>query len=230
MNSIVTTGVVLARTNYGEADRIITVITPDQGKLRLMVKGARRIRSKLAGGIELFSISEMTFIQGRGEINTLTSSRLQKHFGRIISDIDRTMFGYELLKLFNRVTEDMPESDYYELLATALEALDDPTVPLENIRLWTRVQLLKLGGHAVNLKTDNTGQKLTPEMVYNFSFDDMVFVQAPRGNYGPSHIKILRLAHGLETPLPLGLVTDIKTVMPELLSLVNSVSKQHLRV
>ncbi|MEJ0073760.1 MAG: DNA repair protein RecO [Candidatus Saccharibacteria bacterium] len=85
----VTTGIVLTRVDYGEADRIITLITPDQGKLRLMAKGVRRIKSKLAGGIELFSVSNITFIRGRGDIGTLVSSRVLTHYGRIVSDLDR---------------------------------------------------------------------------------------------------------------------------------------------
>lgn len=46
----VTDAIILTRTDYGEADRIITLLTPGHGKLRLIAKGVRRIRSKLAGG------------------------------------------------------------------------------------------------------------------------------------------------------------------------------------
>ena len=53
-----THGIVLTRVDYGEADRIITMLTPE-GKITLMVRGVRRIKSKLAGGVELFSVSEM---------------------------------------------------------------------------------------------------------------------------------------------------------------------------
>jgi len=86
VNQIVTTAIVLSRLNYGEADRIITVITPDNGKLRLMAKGVRRVKSKLAGGIELFIVSSLTFIKGKGDIGTLVSSRLQTHFSSIVTD------------------------------------------------------------------------------------------------------------------------------------------------
>ena len=44
--------IVLRRTNYGEADRILQLLTP-KGKRSVMAKGVRRERSKLAGGIEL---------------------------------------------------------------------------------------------------------------------------------------------------------------------------------
>jgi len=60
VKQFVTTGLVLSRTDFGEADRIITVLTPDHGKLRLMAKGVRRMKSKLAGGIDLFTVSDLT--------------------------------------------------------------------------------------------------------------------------------------------------------------------------
>src|SRR5688572_3433628 len=136
MNQLVTEGIILSRTDYGEADRIITLLTPEHGKLRLMAKGVRRVKSKLAGGIELFSVSTITFVKGRGDIGTLVSTRLVKHYGRIVEDLDRTMLGYELIKQLNKVTEDHPEPAYFELLQQTFEALNDPGVPLGLIRFW----------------------------------------------------------------------------------------------
>src|SRR4051812_43718179 len=102
MKQILTSGIVLKRTNYGEADRIITFLTPDHGKIRLIAKGVRRVKSKLAGGIELFSVSHLTYIEGKREIGTLISTRLEKHYGDIVKDIDRVQLGYELIKLLDK--------------------------------------------------------------------------------------------------------------------------------
>src|SRR5688572_14550778 len=123
MNQIVTTAIILGRTDYGEADRIITLLTPDHGKLRLLAKGVRRVKSKLAGGIELFSISSITFVKGRGDIGTLISTRLNKHYRQIVTDLDRTMVGYDLIKQLNKITEDEPEPEYFDLLKQVFEAL-----------------------------------------------------------------------------------------------------------
>lgn len=218
MNQVVAKGIVLSRINFGEADRIITVITKDHGKLRLMVKGARKIKSKLAGGIELFSISDITFIPGRGEINTLTSARLITHYANIAKNIDRTMYGYEVLKIINKSTEDMVDGEYFILLATVLAALDDSSVTLESLRLWFNMQLLKLSGHSPNLTTDIGGRKLTLKQSYGFSVDDMAFIE--HGSYGANHIKLLRLALKLDSPLRLAQVRDIDEIMPECLNLV----------
>ena len=203
MQQLVTTGIVLARTNYGEADRIVTVLTPDHGKLRLMAKGVRRIKSKLAGGIELFSVSSVTFIRGRSDIGTLVSSRLQKHYGHIVNDIGRVQLGYDLIKLLNKTIEDHAEGQYFELLEQAFAALDDPTIDETLIRTWFMAQLLRLGGHTPNLQTDAFGEKLNPHVAYEFDYESMAFVQHPQGQYAPDHIKFMRIIFGGNQPAAL---------------------------
>lgn len=194
MKQIVTQAIVLTRIDYGEADRILTLLTPDQGKLRLMAKGVRRIKSKLAGGIELFSVSAITFMRGRGDIGTLVSARLAKHYGHIVEDLDRTMLGYELIKELHKITEDEPEPAYFELLQQAFEALDDADISIELIRFWFAAQLLRLAGHTPNFQTDTSDQKLQPGTAYHFDFDSMSFNPSPDGQIGTDHIKFLRLA------------------------------------
>ena len=54
-----TQAIILRRTNYGESDRILTLLTPE-GKFSVLARGARKEKSRLAGGIELFSVSDVT--------------------------------------------------------------------------------------------------------------------------------------------------------------------------
>ncbi len=228
MNSITTTGIVLTRTDYGEADRILTVLTPDRGKLRLMAKGVRKIKSKLAGGIELFSISQLSYIPGRGDIDTLISSRLETHWGKIIDDLTRTMLGYELLKRIHRATEDEPGEEYYTLLVSAFEALNtglNETV----LELWYDAQLLKLAGHQPNLKTDTTKQRLVEDKLYTFDFEAMAFAQTEQGLLTPAHIKYLRLVFGLDEPTHLSQVKDAQKVLGPCFQLVSTIRKQYIR-
>ncbi|TAH32287.1 DNA repair protein RecO [Candidatus Saccharibacteria bacterium] len=200
MNQIVTHGIILARTDYGEADRIITMLTPDHGKLRLMAKGVRRLKSKLAGGIELFSTSELTYMPGRGEIGRLISTRLQRHYAHIVEDVNRTMLGYDLIKQLNKATEDQCEPDYYELLEQAFDALDDVGIDIELIRLWFSAQLLRLGGHTPNLQTEADGSKLQADGEYEFSFDDSAFFSRPGATFHADDIKFLRLVFAGNAP------------------------------
>ena len=57
---IVTAGLVLRETVTRETDKILTVLTPDRGKISLIARGARRKNSRLAAACQLFAWSEMT--------------------------------------------------------------------------------------------------------------------------------------------------------------------------
>jgi DNA repair protein RecO (recombination protein O) len=230
MNQLTTRAIILGRTDYGEADRILTVLTPDYGKLRLMARGVRKVKSKLAGGIELFSVSDLVFIRGKGDIGTLISSRLATHYGTIVKSLDRTMLGYELIKQLHRVTEDEPEAAYFNLLQQAFEALDNVDIAPELIQLWFAVQLLKLAGHSPNLQTDDQGKVLEAEGHYGFNFESMAFVPAPRGRFGADHIKVLRLSFGDNQPKTLAKVQGAAALMPELSPLIQTMLKTHIRV
>ncbi len=230
MNAIVTTGIVLARTDYQEADRILTIITPDNGKIRVIAKGVRKVKSKLAGGIELFSISHVSFIPGKKEIGTLISTRLDKHFGGIVSNIDRTMLAYEVLKIINRITEDSPEADYFHLLASLLEALNDSSIHSDVIRFWMYMQLLKLGGHTPNLTTDMTGTALVAGSNYNFSYEDMTFAAHASGSFTPAHIKLLRLALGTKSPKDLQKVQGTEELLGACQYLAQTMLSQYVKL
>ena len=229
MKQIITKGIVLSRTDYGEADRILTLLTPDQGKLRLMARGVRRAKSKLAGGIELFSVSDISYMQGRGEIGTLVSSRLITHYGTIVKDIGRVQLGYELIKMLNRATEDQPEPEYFELLQQAFEALDEATIDQDLIRLWFESRLLRLAGHSPNLHTDTNDEKLQADAAYDFDFDAMAFSPRPEGHFKAGHIKTLRLLFSHHPPRALAQVDGLTALLPELAPAVQAMFTAHIR-
>ncbi|MDB5166539.1 MAG: repair protein RecO [Candidatus Saccharibacteria bacterium] len=230
MNQLQTPAIILSRTDFGEADRILTMLTPEQGKVRLMARGVRRVKSKLAGGIELFSISQLTYLSGKGDIGTLISARLEKHYGRIVQDIDRTMLGYDLIRLINKNTEDSPESDYFDLLLLGFAALDEPGINTELIRLWFTAHLIRLGGHTPNLSTDMAGDRLTTEHSYNFDIDAMTFTPFNPARFSADHIKVLRLLFSGAQPQVIQQVRGLDELLPEVSLLVKTLAQNQLRV
>lgn len=223
---IITTGIVLARTDFQEADRILTLLTTDNGKLKVIAKGVRRPRSKLAGGIELLSVSDLTVLPGRGELGTLVSSRLITHYGRIVQDIQRTMLAYDFLKRMNRLTEDAAGEEYFMILQRTLEALDEPGLPRDLTELWFTMQLLNVTGHMPDLQTDTEGQKLEVGQNYLFDFDHMAFRGQKGGPFTANHIKLLRLSYATDQPLKLKQVTDAEKIAPEVLNLAKNLLRQ----
>jgi DNA repair protein RecO (recombination protein O) len=230
VRQITTSGIILHRTNYAEADRIITLLTPDHGKLTLIAKGVRKVKSKLAGGIELFSVSSISFIKGRGEIGTLTSTRLITHYSNIAKNVDRTMLGYNLIKQIDKVTEDQPESEWFELLDQTFRALDDGEVELKVIQLWFSLQMLKLSGHAPNLQLDASGEELAVAEKYNFDHQKMAFIPFNNGMFKVNHIKFLRLIISGNKPILLQKVSEASELAEDCLPISRVMLESNLRV
>jgi DNA repair protein RecO (recombination protein O) len=229
MKQLLTRSIILSRTDYGEADRILTLLTPEQGKLRLMARGVRKAHSRLAGGIELFSTADITYLPGRGEIGTLISARLSKYYSSIVKNIDRVQLGYELIKTLHRATEDQPEPEYFKLLEDAFQALDDPAIDLGLIRLWFQAQILHQAGHMPNLRTDTTGEKLNTDSLYVFDIDNVAFTPAEQGQFSPNAIKFLRLCFANNQPKILAQVEGGKELVERCQPLVEAMSRDFIR-
>lgn len=229
MNQHTARAIVLSRTEYGEADRIISVITPNSGKLRLMARGVRRAKSKLAGAIELFSISDIVYVQGRGQLATLISARLDIHYGNIVRDITRVQLGYDIIKTCNKVTEDDTEPAYFDLLQQSFLGLNGQTEP-GLVAVWFSAQLLKLSGMAPNLLTDTDGIELAATNSYNFDMDHMSFSPSASGNYSTDHIKVLRILTSDNTLQAVASVQGVLPLLPALSQLVQTMRQNHLRI
>src|SRR5215471_10598131 len=67
-------GIVLRRVDYGDADRILTVLTLEHGKIGVIARGARRPQSRLGPRTDLFTRSRMQLAKGRGGLDVLTQA------------------------------------------------------------------------------------------------------------------------------------------------------------
>lgn len=221
-NSINTTGIILKRINFGEADRILSIITPNNGKLRLIAKGVRKSASKLAGGIELFSVSNISYIAGKKDIGTLISTKLVSHYSEIVKDISRTNTAYTLLTTIDNVTEDNCGVEYYNLLLKTISSLNNININIELIEAWFYANLTKILGHEPNLITDKNGYSLAEKAKYNFDYDLMCFDKNNNGQYSSSEIKLLRLL-GSEDADKVSLVQGIEGKIPVCLQLLQRI-------
>ncbi|HEY1645900.1 MAG TPA: DNA repair protein RecO [Candidatus Saccharimonadales bacterium] len=228
MNKKTTKAIVLNRVNYGDSDRILTVLTPNFGKLSLLAKGARKINSKLAGGIELFAVFDAGFIVGRGEVGRLTSARLDEYYGNIIHDINRVQLGYEILKAFNHSLEDNVESSYFHLLCQLLLLLNESSVSLTRIELYFKSRLLTLAGHAPNLITDEDNKALSEKASYSFSVPSMGFSLDSLGRFKASHIKLLRLLFDSEDSTKIFKIKASNQEDEDIRSLVDAMFRTYL--
>jgi DNA repair protein RecO (recombination protein O) len=224
MKSNRTRAIVLRRTNYGEADRILQLLTPD-GKQSVMAKGVRREKSRLAGGIELFAICDVVIIEGKGELGILTSSRLVQFYRHIMEDYDRMQFAYTAIKLVSSASEMVDGPDWYEVLSETMAGLDAHSLPIEIVKTWFYLHYSAILGYELSLWHDISGEKLSPEKQYRYDVAERGLRVVEGGELTAEHIKLLRLI----STRPLKVVAQIGGV-EAILSDSLSVAQQHAAI
>ncbi|MGE5298497.1 MAG: DNA repair protein RecO [Acidobacteriota bacterium] len=187
-----TRAIVLRRTNYGEADRIVRLLTP-LGQRTVMAKGVRREKSKLAGGIELFAVSDVVVNSGKGDLGILTSARLVQFYRHILEDYDRLQFGYEAINLVSKASENIDEPEWYGILSEVYMGLDVSTIPLQLTQTWFYLHYAELTGYELNLERDVAGQTLAPDKTYMYDVSEKGLRLSAQGDITAAHIKLLRI-------------------------------------
>jgi len=218
MKTYRTKAIVLRRTNYGEADRILQLITPD-GRRSVMARGVRKEKSKLAGGIELFAVSDVVIGEGKGDLGVLTSAKLDHFYRHILEDYDRLQFGYTTVKLVARASETVDEPEWFDLLAETLAGLDVLTIPQPLLEAWFYMRYAALLGHALNLERDIDGNALRADVRYRYDMSEQGLREVTNGELTSEHIKLLRLidSRPLQVLVQIG---GIGTLLPECLRVV----------
>jgi len=187
-NDLKTHGLILQRTNYGEADRILNFLTPE-GRISCVAKGVRKEKSKLAGSIELFTVSELTVhfkkpLENSPDDNlgVLTSAKIKKFYSNILKDFDRLDLASRIIKDSNRLANSVDSPDLFDLLNQCLWGLDatlaDITSPASSkidetpaktsrfvaspslVESFFLLNSTKISGTEINLLFDRNGEKL----------------------------------------------------------------------
>jgi DNA repair protein RecO (recombination protein O) len=185
-------------------------MTPE-GKRSVMARGVRREKSKLAGGIELFGVSDIVINDGRGELGILTSARLVHFYQHIMQDYDRLQFGYEVIKQVASASEMVNEPEWYDVLFEVIKALDAKTLPLQLTQTWFYLHYAELLGSPLSLVNDVEGQSLQPDARYMYDISEKGLRRATGGELTADHIKLMRLiqAKPLEVLVQVGGTADI---------------------
>ncbi len=126
-----TQGIVLARSNFGEADRLVTLLTPDFGLVKAIAPGARKYRSSLGGRVELFVVNELLLVKGRSIDRIIQAQTLDSNTG-LSRDLGKLSAGQYIAELVLCMgLGGQPQRELYELLLlhlNRLEELKEPTL------------------------------------------------------------------------------------------------------
>lgn len=140
-----TEAIVLSRTDVGETNRILTLYTPNRGKIAVIAKGVRKPLSRLGPHLEYFTRCRLMLAKGR-DLDVVTGAEtVNAHLG-LRSNLDAYGHASHVVELLNRLTQDRQENAaVYHLLGTSLNLLADNVNPFAVTRHYELVLLTLLG-------------------------------------------------------------------------------------
>lgn len=139
-------GIVLACRDLGEADRVVVVFSEDLGRLTLIAKGVRRLKSKKRGHIEVFNFISFHAISSKS-LDIMTEVEVVAQFNQIKTSLKRISLGYYLVEVVSKITNEGEfNKDLFDLIYNFLKNLTK-TNKLKKLRLDFVLDLLVLMGY-----------------------------------------------------------------------------------
>ncbi|PRO65110.1 DNA repair protein RecO [Alkalicoccus urumqiensis] len=140
-------GIVLRTTDYGESNKVVTILTPEEGKTALMARGAKKPKSPFASACQPLIHAVFVYYQGRG-MGSLNQADIVTSFRKLRTDLLLTAYATYTLELIDRLTEDRtPSRPLYDLAYFVLLAMEEGADPEVLVRL-AETKMLAFTGSA----------------------------------------------------------------------------------
>ena len=149
MALIETEGLILKSYSLAEADKIVSIFTKEHGLVRGVAKGAKRLKSKFGGGLEPFTLVNVTYFQKEErELVSITNIELTKSFfskAAVPEFLQKFSYLFELLFEFAPPNE--ANEHLYRMACICLETVDGDQKTLDSIAMYFELWLLRLSGY-----------------------------------------------------------------------------------
>jgi DNA repair protein RecO (recombination protein O) len=140
MPTYTTEALVLKRRNLGEADRLITLLTPEYGKFTAIAKGIRKPTSRKSSHLELFTHCRVFLARGRN-LDIITQAETIAPYRLLGSDYEHIVVASSIAEILNRMVQDRdPQKNLFDLVIEGMQQLDQT----ESVMLTRALFLLKL--------------------------------------------------------------------------------------
>lgn len=154
--------IVLRHSDWGEADRLLILFTREEGKLRAIAKGVRRLRSRKAGHLQPFTRVKLMLAHGR-DLWIVTQAETTAAYLTLREDLERIAHASYAVELLDRFTyEEGANRPLFDLLAATLQRLDEGQPPFTLLRYY-ELRLLDLLGFRPELfRCVGCGEEIQP--------------------------------------------------------------------
>ncbi|HBO17168.1 MAG: repair protein RecO protein [Candidatus Moranbacteria bacterium GW2011_GWE2_35_2-] len=119
------TGIILGKYDVGETDRIYVIYTLEQGKIRALAKGVRKMHAKLSGSLESFNLVDILIARNRG-MGKIKSAIVERNFSVIKNNFELLEKVFQVIGIFGRLMEDeQKDEEAFFLLAQYLKMMNE---------------------------------------------------------------------------------------------------------
>lgn len=141
-----TPALVLRRVDYGEADRIVTLLTESHGKIAVLARGARRSKQRFGASLEPFGVLEAGLSLGRGSLATLKEASPLRAFPALLASLPAmTAAGRAIEKTRELSPERTPDARLFHTHVEFFDTLDAGAEPDELVMAFELRVLSLLG-------------------------------------------------------------------------------------
>ena len=117
--------VVLRTVDFGERDRVVTLLSRERGKLSAFARGARSSQRRFGGALELFNLLSTELTERGGDLWVLESAAVERAFGAVRGDLARIACASYAVELARELVRDAePHEDLFDGLVAYLERVD----------------------------------------------------------------------------------------------------------
>lgn len=173
MKQIKVNGVILVENNMGDFDKMLTMLTPNLGKIGCSARGARRPKSLLLAGTQFLCFGEYMLFKS-GESYSMNSCETIEMFYNIRTDLDKLTYATYITKIVNDVTTENQNSYHtLKLFLNTLYVISETDKDLDFVTSVFKLRLLKIIGFSPSIRECTSCR--TKENLTHFSFRDNGF-------------------------------------------------------
>lgn len=219
-------GYILERYNLGEADRIYSFFSHQQGKVRFVAKGVKKSTAKLSGQLQPFSQLHIRLVHGKN-LDILIGAEMKSHFDLLNTSLEAVGGGYRMVEMLARcLAEGQPATAAFELFELCCLALINGVEP-QLVNQFFSVRLLDSMGSQPDF------EHVSPTAQYYLDYDTgQIVASRPSAHYGIVPEKVIKLwrlilRNNLQSLIK---VTGVKEILPTANSLIEKHYEYHYGV
>lgn len=183
-------GLIIRETDVGESDRIVTILTADNGLIRAFARGSKKIKSKLFSSTRIFTYGDFMLQKGKDKYIVTDAVRKSGFFSRIddIKKLALAQYVCEFCSLSVPQEEPDGRGEILRLALNTLYAIEKTDKPLYIIKPAFELRMLSLLGYCPDVS--GCGDCGSDEGELTFYFEEGVFLCDECKIYSPACVKI----------------------------------------